>query len=176
VIADRAVAVRRLLAFAADYIVIVAWGGVVFGAVMLMTAGQPPRPANPWIAQGVGLLTMTLPVTVYFSVCEASWLQASLGKRLLGLVVTRASGESLSFRAALLRNALKFVPWECGHLMAQQAIFSADAGIPVWAWAPGLVAFIVPAWWLLALFATGQTPYDRWSGTDVTLHHRAGAA
>src|SRR5688500_14940033 len=133
---EQALALRRLLAFGVDWFVIAAWGGLLFGAVMIATAGHPPRPENPCKAQGIGLLTMTLPVTLYFALCEASALGGSLGKRLLGLVVTRENGGRLSFGSALVRNALKFAPWECGHLVAQQAAFSGDAGFPAWVWGP----------------------------------------
>jgi uncharacterized RDD family membrane protein YckC len=89
-----------------------------------------PRPENPWTAQAIGLLTMTLPVTLYFALCESSALRASLGKRVFGLVVSRETGERLLLRSALLRNAVKFVPWECGHTVAQQAAFSGEGGFP----------------------------------------------
>ena len=91
------------------------WGGVLFGAVMMVSDGDRPRPENAWKAQGIGLLTMTMPVTLYFAFCESSATRASLGKRMLGLAVSRETGERLSFRSVLLRNAVKFVPWEFGH-------------------------------------------------------------
>jgi uncharacterized RDD family membrane protein YckC len=164
---ERAVALRRLFAFAIDWLVVVLWGGAIFGAVMLATGGQPPRPANPWTAQAIGFLTMTAPVTLYFAICESSRMRASFGKRVLQLVVSRDNGERLPFASALLRNAVKFVPWEFGHMVAQQAIFSGDAGFPTWLWAPAIVAYGGPLWWIVALIATGRTPYDRWASARV---------
>jgi uncharacterized RDD family membrane protein YckC len=163
----RAIAVRRLLAFAVDWLVVVLWGGVLFGGVMILTSGNPPRPESPWKAQGVGLLTMTLPVTLYFALCESSALRASLGKRVLGLVVSGETGERLPFGSALLRSAIKFVPWEFGHTVAQQAAFSGEAGLPLWVWGPATVALVGPVWWLIAMIATGRTPYDRWAFARV---------
>jgi uncharacterized RDD family membrane protein YckC len=161
VLTHPAIAGRRLLAFAVDWLVVALWGGVLFGAVMMATSGHPPRPENPWKAQMIGLLTMTLPVTLYFSLLESSAWRASIGKRALGLVVSSESGDRLSFGSALLRNAVKFLPWEFGHLVAQQAAFSGEAGLPVWVWGPAIVAFAGPVWWVIALIATGRTPYDR---------------
>ncbi len=158
---EQAIAVRRLLAFAVDWLVVVLWGGVLFGIVMIATSGNPPQPENPWHAQAIGLLTMTVPVTLYFSLCESSPLRASLGKRVFGLVVSMEAGERLLFRSALLRNAVKFVPWEFGHTVAQQAAFSGEAGFPAWAWGPAAVALAGPVWWLVAMIVTGRTPYDR---------------
>ena len=164
---ERGVAIRRLLAFAMDWLVVVLWGGLLFGAVMIATGGSPPRPANPSMAHGIGFVTMTVPVTLYFAFCESSTMRGSLGKRVLGLVVSRETGGRLPFGSALLRNGLKFVPWEFGHTVAQQAVFSGDEGVPAWVWGPVIVAFGGPAWWLIAMMATGRTPYDRWAAARV---------
>lgn len=168
----RTIAVRRSLAFGLDWLVVVLWGGVVFGAVTIATHGSPPAPEGPWTAQAIGMLTMTLPVTLYFAVCESSAWRASLGKRALVLVVSSDAGMQLSFRSALLRNAVKFVPWECGHTLAQQAAFSGEGGLPTWVLGPAAIAFAAPLWWLAALFATGRTPYDRWVSASVALSSR----
>ena len=53
---ERAVAVRRLLAFAVDWFVLVLWGGVIFGAVMIATGGSPSQPESPWTGQAMSLL------------------------------------------------------------------------------------------------------------------------
>lgn len=143
------------------------WGGVVFGAVMLVASGNPRRPDNPWSAQAVSFLTMTMPVILYFAVCESSSTRASLGKRVLGLVVSREMGERLPLGAAFLRNAAKFAPWEMGHTVAQQAVFSGDSGLPAWVWGPGAIAFLGPVWWIVALLVQGRTPYDRWASAVV---------
>ena len=164
---ERAIVVRRLLAFAVDWLVVVLWGGVLFAAVMMATGGHPPRPENPWKAQVIGFLTMTGPVTLYFALCESSAWRASLGKRVLGLVVTSETGERLAFGSALLRNAIKFVPWEFGHTVAQQAAFSGEGGFAAWVWGPATVALVGPVWWLVALIETGRTPYDRWASARV---------
>ena len=169
---ERVIAVRRLFAFAVDWLVVAAWGGVLFGAVMLATGGYPPPRPNPWTAQAIGFVTMTLPVTVYFALCESSAMRASLGKRILGLLVSRENGERLSLGAALLRNAIKFVPWECGHTVAQQAVFSGDRGVATWVWVPAIVALAGPLWWLVALMTTGRTPYDRWASALVSAAGR----
>ena len=164
---QRAITVRRLVAFAMDWLVVVLWAGVVFGTVMMATSGNPSRPDNPWTAQAIGFLSMTAPVTLYFAFCESSAMRASLGKRALGLVVIQETGGRLLFGSALLRNAAKFVPWEFGHTVAQQAAFSGEGGFPAWVWGPAAVALVGPAWWLVSMIATGRTPYDRWASARV---------
>ena len=164
---ERGIAVRRLSAFAVDWLVVVLWGGMIFGVVMIATSGNPPPPKNPWMSQAIGFLTMTGPVTLYFALCESSALRGSLGKRALGLLVSRETGERLSFGSALLRTAVKFVPWEFGHTVAQQAAFSGEAGFQAWVWGPAAVALVGPVWWLVAMISTGRTPYDRWVSARV---------
>lgn len=160
-------ALRRVLAFAGDWFVVAAWGGALFGLVMFVTAGQPTPPPSPWVGQVIGFLAMTAPVTLYFAAFESSAFQATPGKRLLGLRVLDERGERLHFGHALLRNGLKFVPWEAGHTVAQQAFYSGETGLPAWVLLFAVISFAGPLWWLGALATTGRTPYDRWSGAQV---------
>lgn len=99
---------------------------------MVATDGNPQQPASPWIAQAIGFVTVTLPFTLYFALCESSRWRASIGKRALGLIAIRRSREKLSFARALLRNAIKFVPWEFGRAVAQHAIYAEGDSVPVW--------------------------------------------
>ena len=75
---ERGAALRRLLAFAVDWFVLVLWGGVICGAVMIATGGNPPQPESPWTGQAMSLLTMTVPFTLYFALCESSAMQACI--------------------------------------------------------------------------------------------------
>jgi uncharacterized RDD family membrane protein YckC len=164
----RAIAVRRLFAFGVDwFVVVVLWGGVICAAVMIATGGKPPDPRSPWVGQVMGFLTITVPFTLYLALCESSPMRASLGKRALGLVVTQETGGRLPFGSAFLRNAIKFTPWEFGHIVAWQAFFSGEEGLPAWVWGPATIAFVGPVWWLVAMIATGRTPYDRWTSASV---------
>jgi hypothetical protein len=142
---------------------------MIFGAVMLATGGKPPRLESPWAAQAMSFLMLTAPFTLYFALCESSAMRASLGKRILGLVVSGETGGKLSFGPALLRNAVKFTPWEFGHTVAWQGVFSGEGGFPVWVWGPVFIAFGGPVWWLVAMIATGQAPYDRWAFARVGI-------
>jgi hypothetical protein len=86
---------RRLLAFAADWLVFDACGALGSGVVMYVSSGHPHAPDQAWEAQGIGLLTMTLPFTLYFAVLESSSLRASLSKHLLSLEVRGDLGSRL---------------------------------------------------------------------------------
>ncbi len=62
------------------------------------------------------LLTLSLPAWLYFSLLESSARGATLGKRLLRLRVVSLSADRISFGRALLRTAVKLLPWELTHL------------------------------------------------------------
>lgn len=160
-------AASRIGAFVIDWFVIALWGGLLFGVVMLSTGGDTAPPPGPWSGQLIGFVGMTLPVVVYFAVCETSPMRGTLGKRALGLIVVDCDGRRLPPKTALVRNAIKFLPWEFGHLVAQQSIHAGPDGFPAWVWLPALIAFGGPIWWLVALVFAGRTPYDRVSGSRV---------
>lgn len=88
---------------------IVGWGALLFGIVMLVLNGEPQVFPGPWISQGFGFF-MTLPVTLDFSEMEISRSSASTVKRLTGLRVRAAHGHRLSFRRSLARTLIKFAP------------------------------------------------------------------
>ena len=169
------IAIQRILAFGADWLVILVWAGLIFGVVMAVTAGNPERLSSPWISQTMGFVLMTLPVVLCFAVLESSVQQATLGKRVFGLMVIDQTGQRTSFGCALFRNAIKFAPWESGHIVANQFVFSDDAEIATWVYGPMVISFIFPLWWIVSIFSTGRTPYDRASCTQVVHTHQVPA-
>ncbi|MGB0952686.1 MAG: RDD family protein [Planctomycetota bacterium] len=167
--------IRRLLAFQLDCACIVFWGVVLFGLTMLLNDGAMPDASSPWRGQLIGLLSMTLPVLLTFTWMESS-RGATLGKRLQHLRVVTSKGIPPSFRQALARNALKFLPWELGHLVAHQAFHAGDAAAPTWLYLPMVLSMALPIWFVLGLFRGGRTPYDRVGGTAVVpLGQKAGS-
>jgi uncharacterized RDD family membrane protein YckC len=171
-LSNKHIAFRRYLAFGIDWLVIVIWAGVLFGIVMLSYSGQPPSPSGPWRGQALGFVSMTLPIIFYFSICEASAWRASLGKRMMSLVVVSSKADRIAFSRILLRNVVKFAPWELGHLVANQAIFSSSSGIPIWVYFPMILSFTIPLWWVISIFIHGYSPYDQLSGIRVRLMKR----
>ena len=172
VTSQKRIAFRRFSAFGIDWLVIMVWAGVLFGIVMLSYSGKPPTPPGPWIGQAVGFFSMTLPVIFYFSICEASAWQATIGKRILSLSVVGSRTDRIPFSRILLRNLIKFAPWELGHLVAHQAIFSASSNIPNWVFAPMFLSFMIPLWWVISIFIRGDSPYDHIIGIRVTFNDK----
>jgi uncharacterized RDD family membrane protein YckC len=63
-----------------------------------------------WAGGGGAFLAGLLAVVVVFSVCEAKGGQTP-GKRLLGLEVRYVDGTPCDARAAVIRNAFRFLDW-----------------------------------------------------------------
>lgn len=158
-----------------DWLVILVWAGLIFGVVMAVTAGKPERPSSPWISQAMGFVFMTVPVVLYFAGLESSAQKATLGKRFFGLRVVGQTGQRASFGRMLVRNAIKFAPWEFGHIVANQVAFFGDAEIATWVYGPMIISFVFPLWWIASIFSSGCTPYDRLSYTQVALSNRVPA-
>jgi uncharacterized RDD family membrane protein YckC len=116
---------------------------------------------------------MTLPILFYFSICEASGWGATIGKRVLSLRVVGAKPERIPFSRHVLRNVVKFAPWELGHLVANQAIF-ASSSIPIWVYVPMIFSFTIPMWWIISIYVQGDSPYDRITNIRVMLKDQAG--
>lgn len=133
---------------------------------MLSYHGHPPRLGSPWQGQAISFLLMTGPFILYFAISESSARRATFGKRILRLAVVGRSGKPLSLMASLLRNALKFVPWEFGHVVAHHAAMS-DSGFAAWLWLPLALAMTGCMWWSYALFFASETPYNQWVGARV---------
>jgi uncharacterized RDD family membrane protein YckC len=130
--------------------------------------GGLPRPVSGLQIEAWVLLSVSLPIWLYFIVMERSGWQATVGKRALGLRVARTGGGRISLNQAVVRTALKLLPWELTHatlLLPAPMWNDPDAGLR-----PGLV--IVYA--LLGLYAASaaltprrQTLPDLAAGTVV---------
>jgi uncharacterized RDD family membrane protein YckC len=64
------------------------------------------------------LLNFSIPVWMYFTLADRSLRGATIGKRLLKLQTISADGRPLSAPRALLRTAIKLLPWELTHIAA----------------------------------------------------------
>jgi uncharacterized RDD family membrane protein YckC len=69
-------------------------------------------------------LLVTLPVTLYFALLEASSWQATWGKRKLNLRVVCTDRARLSVGRAVERTMLTFIPWELANTLIWQIRFA----------------------------------------------------
>jgi uncharacterized RDD family membrane protein YckC len=166
---------RRLAAWGLDYLVIAAYL-VVLTAASLGLEATPVRSgfnaatSGAVTAELLGFVFLTAPVTLYFAILEASSWQATLGKRALGVVVVSASRRRLSFGRAILREAVRFLPWELSHALLWRVALAPDKNSVSGLVTVGFAAvYLLVLAYLITLFVGTQhrTVYDRVAGSYV---------
>lgn len=164
----------RILAFAWDYLLIAAYIAVLVLAGLAAMKWAPQQMSwafgCPARGQLFGFLLLTLPVVLYFSISEASRQQASWGKSRRGLRVVSTGDGRLGLLRSLLRNLLKFTPWELSHFFVWQAAFRGP-DLPSWInLGFGAVWALIAAYGLsLWMSGSGQAIYDRLARARVVL-------
>lgn len=167
---------RRIAALLVDYLLILAWMAVLFGASMLIltVTGSLPN----WLAYGtavaqlLGFAVLVLPVGVYLWATESSRRQATVGKRALGMRVVTLTGERPRRLRILVRTAVKLLPWEWAHFWVWQLMAIVLAGgndFPAWLVAGLVSAQVLPVVYVLvvALQRDRRGPHDLVAGTRV---------
>jgi uncharacterized RDD family membrane protein YckC len=166
---------RRIAAWFLDYLVIAAYL-VVLTAVSLGLQATPLRStfnaamSSAVTAELLGFVFVTAPVVLYFAFLEQSSWQATLGKRALGVVVAGVSRGRLSTGRALVREAVRFLPWEMSHALLWRVALAPDkstvSGGTTWGFAAVYLLVFV---YLVTLFVGSQhrTIYDRVAGSVV---------
>lgn len=159
-------------AFALDYLLIAVYLIVIVGLGALLRLIAPSVAATlfggPLIGELSGFLALTLPISLYFVLGEASPAAATWGKRRLGLRVLGPDGEGPGLGRSALRTALKFVPWELAHSLIWRYAFAGDDP-PTYLDAGLVVVWLLIAGNLAAVLVDRQhrSLYDLLSGTRV---------
>ncbi len=163
---------QRIIGFAYDFLILA-------GYLVILAAIFLPLTFGPLHAQMTALVstplrwnllafcTTVLPFTLYFSLQESSLAQATWGKSKAKIHVVTLKGERVKFWRALLRSAVKFLPWQVAHT----CIFFIPYHLPQPGWVmAGLVLaqmWVVIYFLVLWLNKTHRTPYDWIAGTKV---------
>jgi uncharacterized RDD family membrane protein YckC len=168
---------RRLLGFLVDYLLISVYLGLLTAISFIIQAAGPVAfpPAtglDPRLTgHAVQLLTLTLPVLLYFALAEAARRQATLGKQAVGVKVVTQDGGRPTLRRSLARSAVKFLPWELAHAalwVGEGVPFTASLVLTPLSWGLLATANLLAIGYLVSLFVgTRRTPYDRLAGTVV---------
>ncbi len=105
--------IRRIGAFLTDILLLFV---VIVPAsfLLLWVTGYMPR-TGPEIWHWL-LLTASLPAWLYFILCDHSARGATVGKRLFKLRAVTTASERISLGRALVRTAVKLIPWEVTHV------------------------------------------------------------
>lgn len=142
---------RRFLALILDFIVIVCYGAVLFGVSMLVyDAVLGGIPNFNELQMNLLSLTLIVPVVLYSIVMESSGTHATLGKRKMKIKVASTSG-SVRARQIVVRNIIKFLPWQLAHMAVFHGFALQWELDPFWS-ALLIITTVLPVLWIGLLF------------------------
>lgn len=162
----------RCAAFLWDYVILAGYVSLLVALGLLLQRSGPEwiasRFSGPWTGELMGFMTLTLPVSLYFALCESSPAQATWGKRKRRLRVVDVAGARIGFARAWSRTLLKLVPWELTHALIWQARFT-DGEPPGWFTGGLVLVWLLIGANALAIWssASHQALHDRGAGTLV---------
>ncbi len=117
----------RIIAFFWDYLIILGYIILLIGVSFLARPQVTPLfTTSPLLAEFTGFLFITLPVYLYFALCEGSKSHATWGKRKMRIVVAGIYGQPIGFRSSLFRSTLKFIPWELAHFTIWHMVIPSE--------------------------------------------------
>lgn len=155
---------------------VLAWLVVVLVAVGLPQLAGWIDLAAIWsqpAAADVAVTVLTVvPYLAYLTVTEAGSARATVGKRRAGLAV-QGRGDTVTLGQALLRNTVKVLPWQLGHLSAMRFATgetSVTAIVLFMASMAVLAAVVAP------VLVGRRGLHDRLAGTRVRPAAPAGSA
>lgn len=163
--------VKRIKAFAIDYLLILGYIGLLFATTLLITnlLSVSLENIDPVSGQLIGFITLTLPVILYFTIMENKYT-GTAGKRKFALKVVSGNLSKARFGQLLLRNCIKFLPWELAHFFDFRLYYftSNDLAVPGWILTGLIVAQALALMYVIALFFKGnRSVYERLSATRV---------
>ena len=150
-------------------------GGIILYALMLLgvsfttfwiSRNTPKLSLNN--AHLLGFLTLTLPVTTYFIVSEFKY-GVTPGKRFAGLKVSSCNGRKLTLIQVIVRNIIKFLPWEYAHILIYILLLAPNSTDSIPVLFGLIIANIIPIIYVyFVLFGKDHRgPHDLISGTIV---------
>jgi uncharacterized RDD family membrane protein YckC len=159
---------KRILAWIIDWVVILLYAVLLFGIMMTLNSfGIIGLGAvHPVKGQLIGFLTLTLPVILYCILFEAGQRHATLGKRVMKIEVT---GTPLTTREIVLRNIIKFIPWEFAHAGILWINYINTPETPLWIWLLLIGPQVLIVIYIMSVVATkgSRSVYDMIAGTRV---------
>lgn len=113
----------RLKALFIDYLCILAYLIILF--IFIISFYKLVLKAIPEFteteSQWISFLTTVLPITVYFIFKESRKPYTSFGKNKVGLKIVY---DSNPIKSSIIRNILKFLPWQFGHISVIRGIYT----------------------------------------------------
>ncbi len=163
---------KRILASIIDYTIVAGYAGILFLCTNIISSKFNLKLSeNPMIGQLIGFLILTLPVITYSYLTEKSVWRGTIGKRLQKVIVL--TDQSKISRSILLRNILKYLPWEIAHTGVHWIVYYSSNSIetPIWVWVILILPQIVSVMYFISIVASkGKSSiYDRISMTSLIV-------
>ena len=102
--------------FILAYLILLALGSFVYYLIFQNGMQQPTE----FESQSITFFTSVLPITLIFTYLDYT-KNGSFGKKKAEL---RLVYEKKTVQASLIRNAIKFLPWQIGHMSAIHSVYS----------------------------------------------------
>ena len=143
---------KRMKELFFDYLLILLYLALLFGVSMavyhLSFKGIPKM--NELQSQLIALLTSVIPIILIFAYLDYS-KDGSFGKRKAGLKLVY---KHKSLKASFIRNIIKFLPWQIGHMSTIHGIYT---DFDVWA----IVLFFIGMGFAVLLLLMGLIRNDK---------------
>ena len=163
---------RRSAAYFVDVALLFAALGPMAFLVRSVVGVRPVTGFEIWV---VTLTSFSIPVWLYFALCDASRTGATVGKRVVGLAV-RPHGPSgrVGLPRAVLRTAVKLAPWEIAHVVG---FALADVIGPAVQMTGLVVANVLAVVWFGSAVVTGgsRSVHDLAAGAQVVEREDGGS-
>jgi uncharacterized RDD family membrane protein YckC len=155
---------RRIAAFLLDVVILFLVLGP-FGFLVKRMLGIVPAGREIYVAL---LVNFSFPVWAFFTWADAFARGGTFGKRAFGLEVVSTEGGPLGVARALLRTAVKLLPWETVHV----AVFllpSAPSELESTTWIVLAAAYVLAFAYLMVVWRTfgERAPHDLVARTQV---------
>ena len=167
--------IKRTLAYLIDCT-------IAFASIMLILQWLILTPVRPlvgiteeWFQVSMNmqlyvLLTISIPVWLYFAYFDSDKSKGTFGKRIMKLKLINNTKGRLNLRKSFGRTILKLLPWEIAHIgviFPTPIYFENDPGIRILT-IVGLILFIIYAVSIL-LDSEKRSLYDKAIGSRVIL-------
>ena len=130
------IVIKRIKAFLIDYLIILIYLGLLVATSLLISRifHLGSENVSPAIGELIAFVTLTLPIILYFTLSENGKYAGTIGKRKFGLHVVSKSFTKASFWQLLIRNCIKFLPWELAHFFVFRLFYFASTSTitPTW--------------------------------------------
>ena len=143
---------KRFLALLIDFSTIIGYAVILFGINMFIYFVILDGIPN-FSELGMNLISLILivPVVVYSVIMESGKKHGTLGKRKMKIRVASVNSQAVRIYQIILRNIIKFLPWQLAHMVIFHGFAVNWQLTPFWM---GLLILtdILPLIWIAFLF------------------------